>query len=244
MTIVSHTHRYIFLKTRKTAGTSVEKWLSGALQPGDWITTAPENLPLPVGVWDTANTVTRHARLEKGVKRLCRYGLGWPPGTRYREHMDAQAVQKAAGARVWDTYYKVAIERDPWDRFISLWRWRQHARGLALAFDDFLDLIEADPTSAGVRGFSNLPIYTIDGRIAVDQLIRYNDLQGALAQLKAQLSLPLSPDGLPFQKAGHRDRAENPHMLNAAQVARIGRLCAQEIALLGWDYDALYGGLS
>ena len=36
--IVSHEHRFIFLKTRKTAGTSVEIALSGICGPDDIIT--------------------------------------------------------------------------------------------------------------------------------------------------------------------------------------------------------------
>ncbi|TCM82645.1 sulfotransferase family 2 domain-containing protein [Rhodovulum steppense] len=241
MTIVSHSHGYIFLKTRKTAGTSVEKWLSGALRPGDWITTAPENLPLPVGIWDTANTVTRFGRLERGLKRVCRYGLGWPPGPRFREHMEAGAVRAAVGEAIWTGYFSFAIERDPWDRIISLWRWRQHARGAAPDFDGFLDAIEADGTDLATRGYSNMALYTIDGRIAVDRIIRYNDLCGGLARLCSDLALPLSPGELPFRKAGHRDSADSPHALTIAQVARIARICAEEIDLLGWDYRKLYG---
>ena len=42
--IASHAHRFIFLKTRKTAGTSVEIALSKACGPDDVITvTSPED---------------------------------------------------------------------------------------------------------------------------------------------------------------------------------------------------------
>ena len=239
MTIVSHTHRYIFLKSRKTAGTSVEKWLSGALKKGDWIATAPENLPLPVGFWDSSNTLA-YGRLEKTLKRVCRYGLGFPKGTLFREHMVAAEVRAAVSETIWQSYTKIVIERDPWDRFISLWRWRASEAGPRVDFDTFLDMVELESTSDAVRGYSNLPIYTIDGAVVVDRVLRYHVLRSELDHLRSALSLPLSLDALPNRKSGYRKQEDDLRTLSNGQVARIARVCAEEISLLGWSYADLY----
>jgi len=239
VTIVSHTHRYIFLKSRKTAGTSVEKWLSGALLKGDWIATSPENLPLPVGFWDTSNTLS-YGRIEKTIKRICRYGWGFPKGTLFREHMAASDVRTAVGETIWQQYTKIVIERDPWDRFISLWRWRASELGASGDFDTFLDTVELDESSEEVRGFSNLPIYTIDGAIVADRVLRYHDLMAQLETLRIDLSLPLSIEDIPNRKSGYRRQEDDPGTLRSDQVTRISHICAQEISLLGWSYETLY----
>ena len=40
--IISHHHKFVFVKTSKTAGTSIEWLLSLALKDGDCLTTIPE----------------------------------------------------------------------------------------------------------------------------------------------------------------------------------------------------------
>ncbi|WP_343080010.1 sulfotransferase family 2 domain-containing protein [Ostreiculturibacter nitratireducens] len=241
MTIISNTHRYIFLKTRKTAGTSIEKWLCGALQEGDKIATAPENLPLPVGFWDTSNEVSHFKVGERIVKQFCCHVLGRPIGTMLREHMRAAAVKDLVGEEAWGTYRKYCVERDPWDRMLSFWRWRQVREKVELEFDAFLDMIEQSPNSSLVRGYSNYLIYTIDGKLAADRVLSFRDLHQDLQKMCDELGLPLSPETLPFQKAGHRTREDSAAGLTAAQVERISRLCQAEIDLFGWDFGKEYG---
>ena len=50
MTIVCHTRKFIFLKTRKTAGSSIEIWLAPHLDPtsilSDWGMTAKSSIQI------------------------------------------------------------------------------------------------------------------------------------------------------------------------------------------------------
>ncbi|MGB8622119.1 MAG: hypothetical protein WCD16_04805 [Paracoccaceae bacterium] len=241
MTIVSHSRRFVFLKTRKTAGTSIEKWLAPLLVRGDIIATATENLPVPVGFWDTPNQVSRLPGAEKILKRICRYALKYPPGVRFREHMAARDVRDVIGADAWDGYHRVCVERDPWDRMISFWKWRQVREDRKVSLDAFLEQIATAPGDRLVRGFSNIDIYTIDGRIAVDQVIPYRALHAGLEEFCKGCALPLSPASLPFQKAGHRSPGDSVRSLRPDQVEAISRICRREIDLLGWDFGREYG---
>ena len=68
MTIVSHRYKFIFLKTHKTAGTSIEQWIAPHLGWRDLIATAPENRIAPVSFLSSPNAVSRWRRQEKAVK--------------------------------------------------------------------------------------------------------------------------------------------------------------------------------
>ena len=117
MTIISHRHRFIFLKTRKTAGTSLEIWLSDKLGPRDVIFGAEELAHIRRPFMTTMHSTTRFPELERWIKLRIKKGLGWRPFA-IHEHMTAAEVLRVVGPRIWQSYTKICVERDPWDRFI------------------------------------------------------------------------------------------------------------------------------
>lgn len=215
MTIVSHRHRLIFLKTRKTAGSSVEAWLAPHLDPEIDLAAV------------TADLKTLDADL---AARLQPRGL--------KGHAEAEAVKQRVGQDVWDGYLKIAIERSPWDRMISLWRWRRHHRNLDAALDDFLDAIESgDPRrqkETGAEDWSNWPIYAIGSDIVADEVVLYHQLEQDLERTLAKAGLDF--DGaLPRLKSGLRSAGDRPETLTSSQVERIARLFPREIEAFGFQ---------
>lgn len=240
MTVICRSRRLIFIKTRKTAGTSIEAWLSAILQPGDMIATAPENRLTGVRMQDTTNATGRWPRIERLAKRALLRLPGSPMAMRLREHMPASDVRTVIGDDMWKASHSFCVERDPWDRLLSFWIWRQKRFGVQLSFDAFLDKIEADPDSRFVRGYSNFRFYSQGGELALSEVILYHRLQEGLAELSRKHDLSLDPADLPFRKGGFRPREASPASLRADQIRRIARLCAQEIQLFSWDFEALH----
>ena len=104
--IASHQHRFIFLKTRKTAGTSVEIALSKVCGPDDIITEiSPEDEAL---------------RREAGGRPPQNFQSPPLPRKAYN-HMGAKAVRELVGEQTFDDYFTFAIERNPWDAVVSLY---------------------------------------------------------------------------------------------------------------------------
>ena len=225
--IVSHRHRFIFLKTRKTAGTSVEIALSEHCGPDDVVTPIIEeqqrrelgfcgaqHYVIPF----TAYRPKDWARLVAHRRRL-----------RYREHATAAMVRRHVGARVWDGYYKFAVERNPWDKVISAYYW-QH-RNTPEPWPTLDDWVLSDV--AHVHGFA---IYSLDGEVAVDRVLRYEDLAAELAEVWTHLGLPGTPT-LPQAKGGARaDRRPYSEVIGAAARQHIEREYAREIALMGYRF--------
>ncbi|MBP7240895.1 sulfotransferase family 2 domain-containing protein [Amaricoccus sp.] len=215
MGIVSHRHRMIFLKTRKTAGSSVEIWLAPYLDP------EADHAALTADLRDHRPDL---------ASRLKPRGL--------KPHATAAEVRSLIGDGIWRSYFKFAIERNPWDRLISLWRWRQSHRNAAISLQAFLDAIaDGSPDrlkAANADGWSNWPIYTIEDRIAVDRLVLYDRLEAGVAEALAQVGIEYD-GGLPRAKAGIRSSGDTTDSLSASQRALIADLARKEIGTFGFS---------
>lgn len=205
MALVSHRKKFIFLKTSKTAGTSIEGYL--------------ERYCLPPGEFKPA-----HSRPEiitdAGI-------IGARPGRRggnptFRSHMSAQQLKHAVGDDIWNDYYKISAVRDPYDKVISAFFFAAKSSGE--------DLRAAGPEAirARFRDFvrnTSLPVdrgkYTIGGDLCVDYVIRYEQIQQDLKTLVERLALDEPADALPSYKTGHRPEGFGPQSLFDNETAAI-----------------------
>lgn len=107
--IVSHLHRFIFIKTRRTAGSSVEAALSPFLGPLDIVTgslrdgTARQNCP---------DNITGH--------------IGW------------KKIQCLVGDEVFRSYRVFCIERNPVDKVLSGYFWYRQALDFRGSLFDYI----------------------------------------------------------------------------------------------------------
>lgn len=211
--ILSHKHKYIFLKTNKTAGTSIEIALSEFCGPNDIIT--------PI---DMADEKIRH-----------RLGFRGPQNYRYGDielynHISATEIKSHVGEDIWGSYYKFCFERNPWDRVISLYYWR-------CRYEDRPSLLEFLDTELPLllkqRGFE---LYTIDGEIAVDKVYFYEQLQAELTGLAERLGLP-QPLTLPNAKGQFRkDKRHYRDIISEEEKAKIAKIFEREICLYGYQF--------
>lgn len=134
MTVICHSRQFIFLKSRKTAGTSIELWLAPNLDPKtDDISTGIDLKQFP-HLW---NQFERPAnKIWHALKRAVTFS------PTFRPHLSAAEVRRFVGEGKWRNYCKISIIRNPWDRTISLWRWRQHTEGLSITLGDFVSAME------------------------------------------------------------------------------------------------------
>lgn len=228
--IISHRHRYIFLKTGKTAGTSIEIALSKFCGPEDVIT--------PIAKQDEQQ---RAALGYRGAQNhfigLSQYSmqdwgrfLATGKRARFYNHISAKEVIARVGSRIWSEYYKFCFERNPWDRVIShyYWRYQQEPRPPIGALIDSPDL-----DVLTTRGFD---IYTVDGKTAVDRVCLYENLDKELEEVAERLGLP-ERLVLPRAKGGARkDRRHYSDMLSRSDEQKISKRFAREITLFGYRF--------
>lgn len=219
--IVSHAHRFAFLKTRKTAGTSVEIALSTVCGPDDVIT--------PVTDAD------ERLRAECGGRPPQNYES--PPLPRKAfNHMPASMVRQLLGKQAWGDYFTFSVERNPWDAVVSLYHWRHRRENLGgdaepPTFADFVH--EPVVEELAVKNFRG---YRINGEIAVDRVLRYEHLAEEFADVWTTLGLPGEP-ALPRAKAASRPRGPSyASYYDDESRARVAELFAAAIADFGYTF--------
>lgn len=203
MTIIHRRHRFIYLKSAKTAGTAVEAHLL-------------TRTPLGGDIWRSAGNVRRYG-LPRDRRRLV---LGTPGGrlftapvpSRLRrfcprtrlilEHHSAASLARLLGS-FWDGALKAVNIRNPWDMMVSAWQWRREGRGqsppVTAEFSEWLSAaLSGDPEWQGrvhaydPEGLVHQYLF-VDGRRAVDVLIRREDIQAGFVELGERLGLSIPP---------------------------------------------------
>ena len=193
--IVSHEHQLIFLKPRKVAGTSFELALSKYLSGEDIITPntfqddalgrrlgfqPPCNFNFPILEMFPVN--------HRGIPRL----LGYELPTKYYDHMPASLAKSRLPDRVWRNYRKISLIRNPWDRAVSLFFWKNNRpwagkkADLTYFSDYFKGEYNADAKLSS-RLDANHRIYMIDGKDVIDTYVRYEHFEQDIHALEADI---------------------------------------------------------
>ena len=220
--IISHKYKYIFLKTNKTAGTSIEIALSKHCGPQDIITPispedeetrqklgfpGPQNYQLP-----TSHQASEGRHLK------------------YYNHISAKEVRAHIGDDIWNSYFKFCFERNPWDRMISGYYWRCQTEPRP----SISEFMQSDyPMLLKKRGIG---LYTIDGKIAVNRICRFENLQQEMETVRTALGIPEELQ-LPRAKSRFRkDKRPYQEVLNDAERDFVSGLFKDEIKLLGYKF--------
>lgn len=212
--IASHTHRFIFLKTRKTAGTSVEIALSKVCGPDDVITEiSPEDEAL---------------RLAAGGRGPQNFESPPQPRKAYN-HMGAKATRELVGEQAWTDYFTFAIERNPWDAVVSLYFWKYKDRPELPDFETYVQEIWIEQLS------NNRRLYRIRGQMALDRVLFYENLDAELTEVWEQLGLPGTPD-LPRAKGNARPAGHYRELYSDASRARVAAVFADTIEAFGYTF--------
>lgn len=229
--IVCHRHKYIFLKTRKTAGTSIEVALSRFCGEEDIITPITpedEDVRRQLGYRGPQNyRVPLRRYRQREWRKLALRGRR----TEFYNHIPASDVKTFLGDEVWNSYYKFSFERNPWDRLVSAYFWRRYqTKNDSLAFQDFL--AQQPP-----HLLSNYSIYSVDGRVAADFVGRYETLLVDLRSVLDRIGIK-EPVELPRLKGKARtDRRPYREIVTPDQQTFIAGHCRAEIALMNYTFE-------
>lgn len=232
--IISHKHKFIFIKTEKTAGTSIEIALSKICGPDDVITPiskedekyraelgypSPQNFRFPVSSYGLKEVLAL-PRSKKTRKRT----LG------FYNHMSASAIKKHVDSQVWNSYFKFCFERNPFDKFISWYYWMNKES----QYPDIKSFIESG-LAKKVQGRN---LYTIDNEVVVDKIYKFEDIPGALADLEDRLGLNGQLE-MPSRKTKGGVRKEKRHyreVLDEEEQVWITNTFQKEINLMNYEF--------
>lgn len=226
--IISHKHKFIFIKTEKTAGTSIEIALSKFCGDEDIIT--------PIVKEDEE---VRQKYAGRGAQHyhvgFYRYTLkDWAKffvkGKKriFYNHIGAQEITQLIPADIWNSYYKFCFDRNPWDKVISWYYWT-HKTDPKPSIKEFIQ----SGYAAQVKGRC---LYSIDDKVAVDRVGMYEKLAEELSDISDYLNLPEELE-LPRSKGNFRkEKKSYRELLDEEDKEQIAKIFAREIEYFGYTF--------
>lgn len=207
--ILSHRHRFIFFAIPKT-GTHAIRF---ALRPllGE----------------DDGEQVQLFVQKRLPYAELAQVGHG---------HLGWRETQAALPPALWQSYFKFAIVRNPWERFVSYCAFMHRDSGL----------FAADPRAAMNRVLDNPEhrtrvvfrpqsefICDDDGRVQVDFVGRHESMQDAFDQICQRLGLPRQV----LQRVNASSHGPWRDCYDLGLRARVAEVYARDIELFGYRFD-------
>jgi hypothetical protein len=228
--IISHKHRFIFIKTHKTAGSSLEMALAARCGPEDIITPMDSNrgTNIPRNFHGTAPLDRLYVQSRFTRKFINRHSpllSAW-----YYEHIPAWRVREQIGEQVWNSYYKFCFERNPWDKVVSYYLWKKYGQHRNVPpFKEYV-FKKAHHLPMDAR------LYFGDHDIMVDDVYFFESLPDQVQQLFHKLKLP-AIDYLPREKTGiGTNRKPYQEYYDDESRAWIAKLYAKEIHMFNYTF--------
>ena len=180
--IISHKYKFIFIKTRKTAGSTIEYNLSSFLGPNDVIT------PLD-GIPNANDHMGKNYILENNISKFFKkYNFLYLSKIFRKEfttHHHAIKIKNIVGDDIWKKYFKFCVEREPLDKCLSYYFMRKNSLSSSykrknMSWSDFI--------KKG-RFPVDYKFYTHQKKLIVDKIIKFEKLNTELPDLLNSLNL-------------------------------------------------------
>ena len=236
--IVSYLHNFIFIKTKKTAGTTVEMTLAPHCGPDDIITPIGKQEEMVRGNgtplcrnYSSRPELEQKLREALGGKGLRnkreRWQIAEEMGDKFGSHFGAEAIKSRIAPEFWEKAFKFSAERHPYEKAVSFAYFTLHKS--ERSFEQHLDKVVRKGGYGGYR------FYTIDGQVVVDDFVRLESIKDDLKRIGAKLGIAI-PNELPRSKTKTRtDRRPAREILSDAQKETIYKMCKEEFELFGYE---------
>ncbi|MTJ29320.1 sulfotransferase family 2 domain-containing protein [Aphanizomenon sp. UHCC 0183] len=217
--LISYSHKFIFFHIAKAAGSSIKEALqSYAQEPEKFKINRPQRM-----LGDKINPL--YEIWESSL---------W--------HAKAKDVQKEFSPEIYNSFYKFAFVRNPWDWQVSYYHFilkeKAHIRHELVksmaGFEEYLKWVinTKNPFPKGATKLQKEIITDSQGRLIVDYIGRYETLATDLNYVCQQLNLQTS---LPYlNQSKHRNYQE---YYNPKTIKLVEEHFQEDIALFGYTFD-------
>lgn len=249
--IISHKYKYIFIKTKKTAGTSIESYLAQFCDDDDII--APHEYLEGQNYTGFFNPLTdlryylkngkndlmdliynlRNEQNGNGKSYTLKRLVHLREGVQYHQHLPAIIVRSRVGRDIWDNYFKFCFERNPWDKVLSHYCHKCAELDQKIDFNDFM----SDPVY-WKWPMNHLLYSDFSENVMMDYIGYYENLEDELREVLDRLGIPLGE--LPEHRSdtinsgNYQDFFSNGH---EGYIDEISKIYRKEIKLHGYRFQ-------
>ncbi len=127
---------------------------------------------------------------------------------KFGPHQSARVIKHRVSKKVWNSYLKFTVERNPYDKMVSMYFMNWGKKGVdreGKSFEDWVKRGENIPY--------NFPLYTWKDEVIVDRVLKYENLNDELAALYSELDIPFS--GLTEKAKGNYRKNKNYRELHS-----------------------------
>lgn len=229
--IISHRYKFIFIKTHKTAGSSMEMALGPLCGPDDIITSMETNegTGIPRNYFEKnwiGRTYATSRLFRKCINRHSPLLGAW-----YYEHMAATRVRQLIGEEIWNSYHKFCFERNPWEKVVSYYNWKKY--GQEKTTPPFREYV--------LEKSHRLPrdgdLYFDGQTCLMDEVLDYKGFLNSFSGVCEKLGIPY--DGvMPREKTGvNQEKSDYRDYYDEETKAKVAGWFSREIDLMGYRFE-------
>lgn len=190
--IVSYRHKFIFVHSRKTGGNSIKLFLQPHLGPFD-ISVGGHIERIEAGTRPNLRywISLLHPKARKKYLRLRRKGysnahcLNEASKERLKTLLGRETAHPTAAQleqlfpKEWNSFFKFCFVRNPYERVVSDYLYKSRNKKNPGSFNEYLQAIHTMFINGNIerRFFDNWPLYTIEDKISVDMICRYENFE-------------------------------------------------------------------
>lgn len=232
--IISHKHKFIFLRTKKTAGSSLEIHLSQFCGDNDVITvddTEAELMKKERGVFSRNYELPILEYRLSDWKILLRTLSKKKIRHKYSNHMTAYDLKKLLSKKIWDSYFIFCFERNPYEKAVSAYLYHIKTHDLNIhnySFEEFLNKHDY---------YRNFHRYTIDNEIAIN-VFEYKNINKEIEKFLNKLGIENHPP-IPQAKAHQRKRKHYSKFYSNSTKIIVEKNCIQEFHQFKYEFEKL-----
>src|SRR3974390_385215 len=227
--ICSHRKKFIYLKTRKTASTSVEIYFEKFCAPAQLYEERSARQEL------ITNDGIIGFRAHKGEPLVF-------SGSFYH-HMSAERTKELLGEKIWDSYFKFYTIRNPYDKCVSFF-WtqmndleRQQIKyaSFEVVIKQFTQFITQHLFTSKIRDQN---VFMIGKAVVVDDFIRYENLHDDVKTICKKLDIEFDSNALKRYRSDTRVRNEHFSEYYIPSLAKLVKSC------FAWEIEHFNYGMT
>ena len=226
--IICHEHKFIFIKTRKTAGTSIETALSMFCGESDSLTSLSsedESARKDLGLRGMQNIHVPLLRYSK----VDLVNLAKLQRKRFHNHSPAAEVRRYVGKDKWSKYFVFCVERNQFDRAVSQYFWKNRKLTEKPDMTEFFRTLSTP-------SMSNWNVYSSKDELLVDKVLRYESLDQELSEVGNLLGINIDISSIHAKSHTRTDKRNYTEIIDNKSRLIIEERCAKEIKHFGYQW--------